>query len=364
MQITGAVLRGPGAPLLLEELQLADPRPDEVIIRLVSSGICHTDIAAMQGGPRTKYPMVLGHEGAGVVEAIGSGVTRLAVGDHAVLSFDYCAVCDRCQSGLPSYCRQFVPRNFSGGRVDGTSALAKDGEHIYGHYFGQSSFATHAVAREANAIKVRKDVPLEMLGPLGCGIQTGAGAVINTFGARPGSSVAVFGTGSVGLGAVMGAAVAGCTTIIGVDVLPQRLDTAVRMGATHVLNGRDSNVAEKIIEITGRGVNFAFDTTGIPSVLEQAMLSLDELGTCGLVGGQQNARLDIPFPSLARGRSIRTIIEGDAVPSQFIPMMVDLYLQGRFPLDRMITYFPFDDINRAATSSEAGEVIKPVLTFS
>ncbi|MCS6800450.1 MAG: NAD(P)-dependent alcohol dehydrogenase [Chloroflexota bacterium] len=362
MQITAAVLRAPGAPLNLEAIDLDEPRDDEVVVRIVSSGICHTDLSAMAGGVRSRYPIVLGHEGAGIVERVGAGVRSLVPGDHVVLSFDYCGVCDRCRAGAPCYCREFTLRNFSGSRPDGSSALSRGGERVFGHYFGQSSFATYALARETNAIKVRRDVPLEALGPLGCGVQTGAGAVLNTFRARPGSALAVFGTGSVGLSAVIAGVLAGCTVIVGVDILPERLEVARALGATHVFDGRDPDLVEKIIATTGRGVDFAFDTTGV--ALEAAARSLDELGVLGLVGGVRGGRLDLPFETLRRGRSIRTIIEGDSVPSQFIPTLVDLWAQGRFPFDRLVTYYSFDQINEAARDSEHGRAIKPVLRFA
>lgn len=361
MQISAALLRAPAVPLSIESVEMADPRPDEIVVRIVSSGICHTDLSAMAGGPRTRYPMVLGHEGAGVVEAVGSAVSRLAAGDHVVLSFDYCGVCDRCRAGDPCYCREFVLRNFGGVRPDGSSALAHNGQIVYGHYFGQSSFATHVIARETNAIKVRKDVPLEMLGPLGCGIQTGAGAVLNTFDARPGSTIAVFGTGSVGLSAVMAAVVAGCTTIVGVDIMPSRLDAARELGATHVFDGRTPGLADQIAAITGHGLDFSFDTSGV--ALEPALGCLDDLGVCGLVGGVRGGRLDLPFELLRRGRSLRTIIEGDSVPGAFIPALIDLWMQGRFPFDKMVRFYAFEEINQAARDSETGMAIKPVLRF-
>lgn len=362
MEITAAVLNAPAAPLALEAIELAEPRADEVIVRVVSSGICHTDLSAMAGAGRSRLPMVLGHEGAGVVERVGEGVTSLAPGDHVVLSFDFCGRCDRCRGGMPCYCREFRVRNFSGSRPDGTTALSRRGQPVSGHYFGQSSFATYALARETNAIKVRRDVPLELLGPLGCGVQTGAGAVLNTFRARPGSSLAVFGTGSVGLSAVMAGVLAGCTTIVGVDILPERLEIARELGATHVFDGRDPDLVEQVVSTTGRGVDFAFDTTGV--ALEAAARSIDELGVVGLVGGVQGGRLDLPFEALRRGRSIRTIIEGDSVPSHFIPALIDLWAQGRFPFDRLVTFYPFERINEAAHDSERGRVIKPVLRFT
>ena len=209
MQITAAVARAKNAPLSLEEVSLAEPRADEVLVRLVAAGICHTDISMRDHiiYP-VPHPVVLGHEGAGIVERIGAGVTRLAAGDPVILTSASCGHCPSCDSGLPIYCYEFNDRNFTGTRIDGSSPLSKGGEIIH-YYQGQSSFATHAVIRERSVVKVPKEAPLEMLAPLGCGIMTGAGAVINSLGVGIDDSVAVFGTGSVGLSAIMAAKLVG-----------------------------------------------------------------------------------------------------------------------------------------------------------
>ncbi|MCS7003284.1 MAG: NAD(P)-dependent alcohol dehydrogenase, partial [Dehalococcoidia bacterium] len=299
MNITAAVLHAPATPLALEPITLDDPRDDEVIVRIVGSGICHTDISAIASTMYRTHPMIFGHEGAGVVERVGRAVRSVAVGDHVALSFDYCERCDRCGGGMPAYCREFRRRNFSGARLDGSTAYSHGDQRVYGHFFGQSSFATHAVAREPSCVQVPRDVPLAMLAPLGCGVQTGAGSVLNTFRARPGDTLAVFGTGSVGLSAILGGVVAGCATIIGVDIVESRLALARELGSTHTFDGRDPDVAKHILSVTGgRGVRFAFDTTGVPAVTEQAARSLDELGVLGLVGGQRGGRLNLPMDAL------------------------------------------------------------------
>ena len=236
MQITAAIARAKNAPLSLEEVSLAEPRADEVLVKLVAAGICHTDISMRDHMIYpVPHPVVLGHEGAGIVERIGAGVTRLAPGDPVILTSASCGHCPSCDSGLPIYCYEFNDRNFAGTRIDGSSPLSKGSEVIH-YYQGQSSFATHAVIRERSVVKVPKEAPLEMLAPLGCGIMTGAGAIINSLGAGIDDFVAVFGTGSVGLSAIMAAKLFGAGAIIAVDLVDSRLALARELGATHAIN--------------------------------------------------------------------------------------------------------------------------------
>jgi aryl-alcohol dehydrogenase len=221
INITAAVLRKPATPFVLETITLDEPREDEVLVRLVATGVCHTDIVVSKVLPTT--PAVLGHEGAGIVERVGSRVSKVRPGDHVVLSYVSCGKCKYCLQGKGGYCQSFELANFAGIRPDGSTTMRQGDEIVHGSFFGQSSFATYALATERNVVKVRTDAPLELLGPLGCGIQTGAGAVMNVFAPQAGQSVVVFGTGSVGLSAIMAARAVGCTTIIGVDIRPQRL---------------------------------------------------------------------------------------------------------------------------------------------
>jgi aryl-alcohol dehydrogenase len=361
MKITAAVIRDPRQPYSLEQLELADPGAGEVLVRIAGVGMCHTDVLPRIPEMPIPRPIVCGHEGAGTVEADGPGVSAVRPGDHVALSFDSCGACKNCRSGHPAYCATFMARNLSGYRVDGSTPLrTADGEPVAGSWFGQSSFATHSLASERNVVKVDDDLPLELLGPLGCGIQTGAGSVLIAMAARPGTSLAVFGTGAVGLAAVMAGRVAGCTTIVGVDLDDGRLGLARELGATHTFNGADTDLAERITGLTGDGVQYAFDTTGVPDVILTAVASLRPTGICGLVG-VQTAPLTIPPGLLATGRNVMGILEGDAVPQVFIPQMIELWRQGRFPFDRLIGTFPFDQIDRAERSSLSGEVVKPVL---
>ncbi len=237
MQITAAVVEDADAPFVLGDIEIAEPREGEVLVRIVAVGVCHTDLVARSGGYPTPFPCVLGHEGSGVVHSVGPGVTKVSPGDHVVLTFNSCGSCTNCRRGAEAYCVQLPVLNALGRRADGTTAYLRDEQPISGHFFSQSSFATFSLATERNVVKVPTDLPLQLLGPLGCGIQTGAGTVLNSLAARPGESIVITGTGSVGLSAVMAARIAGCDPIIAIDLLPERLKLAAELGATHVIDG-------------------------------------------------------------------------------------------------------------------------------
>jgi aryl-alcohol dehydrogenase len=262
------------------------------------------------------------------------------------------------------HCRHFVPLNLTGARLDGSSPLSRDGETVFGHFFGQSSFARAVIATERNAVKVDKSLPLHLLGPLGCGVQTGAGAVLNSLDPEPGSSIVVFAAGSVGLSAIMAAAAAGCTTIIGVDPNGQRLDLAREIGATRVIDPNTEEPVERIREITGGGARYSVDCLGLPVIVRQALECLQSPGTCVSVGFQGvNNQLTIDQGHLLFGRSLVGVIEGDSVPGEYIPRMIALHQQGKFPFDKLITTFPFEQINDAIEAAHHGKVVKSVLTF-
>ncbi|KLU24991.1 alcohol dehydrogenase [Caballeronia mineralivorans PML1(12)] len=365
-QITAAIVRTAGGALTLEQLTLGDPQPHEVVVKIVATGVCHTDMVIRDQLFTTPLPLVLGHEGAGIVEAVGSEVTRVVPGDHVVMTYMSCGHCDTCVSGHPAYCENMAPLNFGGAREDGTSGLCDCAGHsVHGHFFGQSSFSTYALASDRNVIKVPKDIPLELLAPLGCGIQTGAGAVLNSLKVSAGSSFAAFGTGAVGLAAIMAARVAGATTIIAVDIVPNRLELALQLGATHTVNPKLANPVEAIREFTGGGANFTLECSGRPEVLRQAVDSLSIFGTCGIVGATKIGTEvslninDVMIPS----RRIMGIVQGDALSHRFIPTLIELYRQGRFPFDRLIKQYRFDQVNEAMKDSESGATIKPVLMF-
>lgn len=366
MRITAAVARGDAKRLSIETLELEDPRPGEVRVRLVATGVCHTDIKVMPPGGPTPKPVVLGHEGAGVVARVGAGVTKVAPGDHVVMSFAACGACPSCRDHAPAYCHDMRRLNFGGARADGTTPLSKDGAPIHGSFFGQSSFATHAVCREGNVVKVRKDAPLERLGPLGCGVQTGAGAVLNSFKVKAGQSIAVFGAGSVGLSAVMAARLAGAGAIVAVDVVPERLALAAELGATATADARAGAASDAVRAHVPGGVDYALDTTASAAVLREALLSLAPRGVCGLVaapGANPEVTVDV-LHLLLGGRSLRGIVQGDSTPDEFIPRLIDLHMDGRLPFDRLITFYPFERINDAIRDSESGAAIKPVLRFA
>ncbi len=363
MFIEAAVTRAKHAPMSLEILELQEPRADEILVRLVATGVCHTDIAMRDQAYPVPQPIVLGHEGAGIVERVGGSVTRVEPGDHVVMSYDSCGRCASCLANAATYCHGFFPHNFLGSRSDGSTALSREGESIHSHFFGQSSFATHAICRERNVVKVPEDIALELLGPLACSIQTGAGAVINALKIGTGRSFAVFGAGSVGLSAVMAARVAGATTIVAVDIKSQRLALARELGATHTIDASKEQPAEAIVALSGAGVDYTLETTALPHVIRQAVESLAPRGTCGIVGacpGGTEMTLDV-LHIMTAGRTIRGIVEGDAVPQTFVATIIELYRQGRFPFDKLVTFYPFDRIDDAVRDSENGSVVKAVV---
>lgn len=363
-EITGAVVRQKGGPFEVETLTLDDCRPEEVLVKVVATGMCHTDMVARDQLYDVPLPIVLGHEGAGTVEAIGSSVKKVAVGDHVVLTYMWCGHCKPCLRGDLTYCENFYPLNFGGAREDGSTATHEaGGGAVHDHFFGQSSFGTFALVHERNAIRVPRDAPLELLGPLGCGIQTGAGAVMNALKVTPGSSFAAFGGGAVGLSAVMAARVAGATTIIAADVVPSRLELAKELGATHTINSRETHPVAAVREITGGGADFTLESSGRPAVLRQAIDALAIGGTCGIVGAPAlgtEASFDVNGVMTA-GKRIIGIIEGESKPDLFIPALVELYMQERFPFDKLVKFYTLDQINQAAEHSEKGVTIKPIV---
>lgn len=367
MDITAAVVRKKSTPFVLEQLLLDDPRDNEVVVRLTATGICHTDLIVRDQYYPVPLPAVLGHEGAGIVERVGRRVTRVAKGDAVVMSFGWCGHCPRCLDGSPAYCDHMWPHNFGGKRPGDGSPTLHDatGAPVGGYFFSQSSFATHALGTETSVVPVPREAPLDYLGPLGCGLQTGAGAILNTLRPRAGDSVAVFGAGSVGLAGIMAAAIAGCGPVIAADINPARLELALALGATHAVDPGGTDPVAEIRRATGGGAACALETTGIPSVLRQAVDALCNRGVVGVIGAPPmgtEASFDVN-DVLAHGKSIRGVVQGDSVSRRFIPVLAGLFAAGRFPIDRLVRFYDFRDINRAAADSEAGITIKPVLRF-
>jgi len=365
MKILAAVLATHDAPFEIREVEISDPHPGEVLVRVVGAGMCHTDLLARTPGAPFPLPIVLGHEGSGVVEKVGQGVTSVVAGDKVVLSYSSCGKCNNCATGVPQYCDLFFPLNFMGTRLDGSTPVTTlDGKNLGCCWFGQSSFANYAMASERNVVKVTADdVKLELLGPLGCGFQTGAGAVINSLRARPGTSIAIYGAGAVGLAAVMAAKIAGCSTIIAVDLHENRLSLASELGATHTLNAKlTTNIVEAVQQITGGGAQYAFDTTGVQSVVRGAVDALRATGVCCLVGAGL-AEFTLDGSGFLFGKTVMGVIEGDAIPGDFIPKMIEWHRRGQFPIEKLIKTYRLDQINEAQHDSETGVTIKPVFVF-
>jgi aryl-alcohol dehydrogenase len=363
MKTLAAIARRPRSPLSLEEIDLAEPRPDEVVVRVVATGICHTDPAMRDQTFPVPQPVVLGHEGAGIVVDIGAAVSSVRVGDAVLMSYHSCGICPSCRANLPGFCHDFFGHNFASTRADGTTALSQKGEAIYGHFFGQSSFATYALATQRNVLKVDVDLPLDVLCPLGCSIQTGAGAVWNALQVFPGSTFAVFGTGPVGLSALLAAKAVGATRIVAVDPVAARRELARELGATEALDPARVDVVATLRQGADAGIAFALDTTGLPAVIRQATDALAPRGRCAILGASP-VGTDLVLDAIhmmTGGRQLVGTVEGNSTPAQLIPRLMTLHQQGRFPWDRMITRYPFAEINQALDDTEHGRCIKAVL---
>ncbi|MFM6829650.1 MAG: NAD(P)-dependent alcohol dehydrogenase [Novosphingobium sp.] len=366
-QCKAAVARRANQPFTIENVTVAAPRAGEVLVRIAGVGLCHTDLVFRDQFDAFAKPAVLGHEGAGVIEALGEDVSGLAVGDRVILGFSSCGECPRCAENLPSYCAEFVPLNYAGMRLDdGSTAYAgADEGRIASHFFGQSSFATLAVTRARNVVKVPETaLPLELLGPLGCGLMTGAGAVMKSMDCRAGSSLVVFGGGPVGLSAVMAAKVRGCARIVLVEPVAARRAIGLELGATDVIDPAGADVGAAIRALLPLGADFALDTSGNVAVIETGLANLAPHGMIGLVGVPKDlgACFSVNIAALMTpGLRIVGIIEGDAVPQDFIPELLALHAEGRFPFDRLIRIYPLDQINAAIDAQARGDCIKVVL---
>ncbi|WP_346655858.1 NAD(P)-dependent alcohol dehydrogenase [Streptomyces sp. RFCAC02] len=361
--MTAAVSRAPEAPFTLEPVDLDDPRPDEILVRITAGGLCHTDLVTKAAPPAGRCPVVLGHEGAGVVERVGRAVLGVRPGDQVVLSYRSCRACRLCHAGRPAYCERTALLNNSGRRADGSATMWQDGRPLAGSFFGQSSFATHALASADNAVVVGPGTDLTTLAPLGCGFQTGAGAVLNVLRPGPGARLVVYGAGAVGLAALLAARAVGVRSVVAVDVHPERRAHAARLGAGAALDPAGADLVAAVREATGGGATHALDTTGVPAVVAHAAKALAPTGTLVVVGlGEAELTVDL-MDILLNGKTVRGCIEGDAVPERFIPRLLDLHATGRFPVEELITTYPFEDINRAVADHRSGAVVKPVLVW-
>jgi aryl-alcohol dehydrogenase len=354
LQVTAALVEEARDPFRLETLELADPGADELIVRVVASGICQTDVHGRDDYFGIPFPCVFGHEGAGVVERTGSAVTKVRRGDRVVMVSPSCGSCAACRRGLPGYCAAARKIKFSGRLRDGREPFRRGSTPVFGAFFQQSSFATHALATEGNVVKVPDHVPLEQAAAFACGVNTGAGAVLNVLRPQPGSSIAIFGGGAVGLAALMAARIAGCTTIAVADPHENRLELARELGATQVFKEKPAGAFD-----------FALEAAGSPVALRDALDSLAPLGVCCLVGSaRKGVDAQIEMAQLQQGRTVRGCIQGDAPPDTFVPALFEHFRAGKLPVEQLIAYYDFAEINRAVADSLSGKTVKPVLRIS
>ena len=363
MRTTVAIVEQKGADFALVEVELDDLRADEILVRIVATGLCHTDIHLRGFLPEEMFPNVFGHEGSGVVEAVGDDVTGIEVGDHVVLSFRSCGTCANCAAGLVGYCESSLMLNYMGMRMDGSTTYSREGATVFGSFFGQSSLSAHAIAYADNCVVVDKSLDLTKVAPYGCGFQTGAGTVLNVLEPGPDESLVVFGVGAVGLAALAAAQHLGVGTTVAIDPLPARREAAARYGAICVDPTSGDSVVEQVKELTSGGATYAIDTTAISDVVTQAQQSLRVRGTLVALGlGAEEYTIDA-IDLLQNGKVIRSSVEGDSDPQEMVPRLIAMNAAGDFDVDHLITTYPFAEINTAVADVLAGKVIKPVLVW-
>ncbi|MDR1807847.1 MAG: NAD(P)-dependent alcohol dehydrogenase [Propionibacteriaceae bacterium] len=366
MQITAAITHSKGE-LALETAEVAGPKATEVLVRMVAAGVCHTDAAGIEQFIPVTLPAIFGHEGVGVVEEVGLAVDDLKPGDKVIMTYPSCGVCDYCRDAHPFACDQFNFLAFSGTFKDGTKRFSQNGQDI-SSFFGQGSFATHAIVDARNAVKVEgvTEDQLAYMCSLGCGVQTGAGMVLNVFHPRPATSLAVFGCGGVGMAAIMAGRIAGCSQIIAVDVNPGRLALALELGATGTVNPKAvGDVVEAIKDLSGGGVHYAAESSGVPQLTLTAVQSLRRLGHACVVSVTGPGTIELPIePALMNPScSLTGVTEGGSNPQVFIPQLAEYYKAGLLPIDRLVRFYDFADIKQAFADSHTGVTIKPVLRF-
>lgn len=366
MRVRGVVLEQTGGPLTVSELELAPPGPEEVLVRLHASGVCHSDYNAVDGTSETVCPAVLGHEGAGVVEVIGDEVTRVAVGDHVALSWTpWCGTCEECERDLPQLCSTVWPAMGTGGLMDGTPRLSRDGEPVF-HYSFLSTFADACVVPERSCIPIAADIPFDVAALVGCAVSTGAGAVWRTAGVHAGDRVAIVGCGGVGLSALMAAVSVGADPVVAVDAAPQKLDVARSFGATDAVQwqGSAEATAEAVRETSSGGVDYAIEATGRPEAMQAAFLSTRTRGAAVLIGiPRPDAMLSLPAITIPRmERRVLGSIYGSTKPERDFPLALDLYRQGRLPLDRLVSHrLPLEEAERGFELMHSGDALRVVL---
>lgn len=363
MKIRSAVATRQSADIQIKTLNLAAPKANEVLIRTVASGVCHTDVAGRDGG-MSPYPVALGHEGAGIVEQVGDAVTTVKVGDHVVTSFSYCGHCRNCRTGHPALCEYLNQLNFGGANYDGTHRLHDEQGNAVSAFFGQASLSEYMVVDEHGVTKVDPQVDLKILGPLACGLQTGSGTILNYLKPSFGSTLVVAGVGGVGLAAIMAAKILNLDHIIAVDIHENRLTLARELGASEVINSQQvKDVEAKILQLVPGGVDYSVDTTGFAPIIKNLVHVLRPSGTCAVIGMTGDVTFNIQEEIMGDSKKLIGLIEGDAIPQLYIPKLIKYYQKGLFPFDRLVKYYSFDNVNQAIADSLSGKVIKPIVTF-
>ena len=369
MKMKAAILQELNTPLKIEQVELDDPKDREVLVKLVATAVCHTDIHCIKGDLATPPPVVLGHEGAGIVEKVGKDVTSVGPGDKVVLTVaPYCGKCPACMMGVPTSCEDYPTTTMMmGSMTDGTKRLKrKNGEEL-SHFMAQSSFAEYAIVHESAAVKVREDVPLDVVCLLGCGVSTGIGAVINKARVKAGSSVAVFGCGGVGLATIMAAKLVGARQIIAVDMLDKKLEFARELGATDLVNGSKDDPVAKIAELAAGGVDYAFEAIGNTTAMTQAFHSVyARPGGMAVVLGLApiGTTFSIEAWRFMREVTVTGCTVGSIRPQIDIPHYIDLYMAGKLPLDKMISaHYPLGQINKAIKDTIEGKIMRGVITY-
>jgi aryl-alcohol dehydrogenase len=359
-----AVMREPHGRWSIERVSVAEPGPEEVRVRVIASGICQTDVHARDGFFPIPCPAIYGHEGAGIVESVGSAVTTLAPGDHVIMANPSCGVCDDCRAGFETYCANAPALKQSGYRADGRSLAFRAGEApVYGSFFQQSSFAGVTLATARNTIRVPKEAPLDVLAAFPCGVNTGAGAVLNVLEPKAGESYVAFGTGTVGFAGMLAARLCGCDPIVAVDLFDDRLALARALGASATVNARDPELIAKVRKLAGgRGARYCLEAAGFPQALRAAVEVLAPRGTACLVGSARpGVEVGLEMKTIQQGRIVRGCVQGESDVQRFLPRLIDLYAAGKLPIDRLVRHYPHAAINEAVADMLAGTTIKAVL---